>query len=129
MFSKEEGTPAAAMKNQIPKSVMKDRLDRLMGLQAEISYRRNLNMVGSVTKDVLIDECDGNTAIGRTSADAPEIDCNVIIRSNLSPGDFVKVQITGAQDYDLLGSVVGGNPENSEIDVTNPNISNMRKKV
>ncbi len=123
MFSKEEGTSAAAMKDQIPKSVMKDRLDRLMGLQAEISYRRNLNMVGSVKKDVLIDECDGNTAIGRTSADAPEIDCNVIISSNLSPGDFVKVQITGAQDYDLLGSVVGENPK---VAVLNPN---MREKV
>jgi len=121
MFSKEEGTPAAAMKGQIPKSVMKDRLDRLMGLQAEISYKRNLKMVGSVKKDVLIDECDGNTAIGRTSADAPDVDCNVIIRSNLSPGDFVKVRITGAQDYDLLGSVVGENPE---IGVPNSNIRN-----
>ncbi len=121
MFSKEEGTPAAAMTGQVPEGLIKERLDRLMGLQAEISYKRGLKSVGSV-QDVLIDECDGNTAIGRTSADAPEIDCNVIVRSNLSPGDFVKVRITEAQDYDLIGSLEVESQQETGI-------PNMRKKL
>jgi ribosomal protein S12 methylthiotransferase len=111
-YSREEGTPAARMKRQIGAKRKQDRLERLMAAQAAISYERNSGLIGK-TLDVLIDEIEGDTALGRTCADAPEIDCGVIAHGAIDarPGDFARVRITGAQDYDIAGVVEseGGN--------------------
>ncbi|MBI5142908.1 MAG: 30S ribosomal protein S12 methylthiotransferase RimO [Nitrospirae bacterium] len=105
-YSREEGTPAARMKGQIGAKRRKDRLERLMAAQAAISFERNSGLIGR-TLNVLIDEREGDTAIGRTCADAPEIDCGVIVHGagNARAGDFARVRITEAQDYDIAGVI------------------------
>ena len=107
-YSMEEGTPAAEMENQIDEEVKAERQDAVMRMQVEISLEHNQTMVGK-TLDVLVEEIDPEGAyIGRTQYDAPEIDNSVIFTSDreLVPGDFVKVQINDAFDYDLTGKEV-----------------------
>ncbi len=108
-YSKEEGTEAAAMKNQIRKDVKERRRDRIMELQRSISLDNNMNFVNKVLP-VLIEEFDGcengvYTYLGRSEYDAPEIDNAVIVTSErpLEPGSFVNVRIVDAYDYDLVG--------------------------
>jgi ribosomal protein S12 methylthiotransferase len=79
-----------------------------MSLQQKISAKRLKRKVGSV-QTVLIDEIDGDIAIGRSSADAPEIDGKVFVhglQKAVKPGQFVKVNITKAKKYDLEGVLV-----------------------
>lgn len=102
MYSREEGTPAARMPDQVPEDLKQQRLDRLMALQAGISYKRNVDLVGT-TAEVLVDECEDDISIGRTRGDAPEVDGCVIVNESLRPGIIVPVRITEAQDYDLVG--------------------------
>lgn len=107
-YSMEEGTPAAEMEKQIDEEVKAERQDAVMRMQVEISLEHNQTMVGK-TLDVLVEEIDPEGAyIGRTQYDAPEIDNSVIFTSDreLVPGDFVKVQINDAFDYDLTGKEV-----------------------
>ena len=107
-YSMEEGTPAAEMDNQIDEEIKAERQDAVMRMQVEISLEHNQTMVGK-TLDVLVEEIDPEGAyIGRTQYDAPEIDNSVIFTSDreLVPGDFVKVQINDAFDYDLTGKEV-----------------------
>lgn len=107
-YSMEEGTPAAEMENQIDEEVKAERQDAIMRMQVEISLEHNQTMVGK-TLDVLVEEIDPEGAyIGRTQYDAPEIDNSVIFTSDreLVPGDFVKVHINDAFDYDLTGKEV-----------------------
>ncbi len=104
-YSKEEGTPAATMEGQVRSDVKEKRKDSIMRLQLEISLESNQNKIGK-TMDVLVEEQDQDGAyVGRTQYDAPEIDNSVIFKSDkvLEPGDMVKVQITDAFDYDLVG--------------------------
>ena len=103
-YSKEEGTPGAEMR-QVRSDVKERRKDAIMRLQVEISLESNQKKVGQVF-DVLVEEQDEEGAyIGRTQYDAPEIDNSVIFKSDrvLNAGDFVKVKITDAFDYDLVG--------------------------
>ena len=107
-YSREEGTPAAEMDNQIPEDLKAARLDAVMYTQMEISNALNSRMIGS-TMDVLIDEVDRDGSyIGRTEFDAPEIDNSVIFSSPVKhvPGEIVKVKILDAFDYDLEGREV-----------------------
>lgn len=104
-YSREEGTPAAKMKNQVREDTKNRRKDILMTRQLEISLASNTQKIGKVL-EVLV-ECvgeDGNY-IGRTRYDAPEIDNSVLFTSNAgcAPGDIVPVRITDAFDYDLAG--------------------------
>jgi len=106
MYSKEEHTPAARYDGQVPEAVKQERYNRLMALQREVSLARNQSLVGRKVK-VLIDERteEGNYT-GRTDADAPEVDNEVLVAGEgLSPGDFVTVEITDAVEYDLIGTV------------------------
>ena len=107
-YSREEGTPAADMADQIPESVSKERQDALMMEQMAISLAHNRELVGS-TVEVMVDEIDDDGfCIGRTRYDAPEIDNSVIftpVRPH-SPGDIVNVEILEAFDYDLEGREV-----------------------
>ena len=104
-YSREEGTVAGNMDNQIEEDVKSVRADSVMRKQLDISREINQAKVGN-TIEVMIDEMDNEGAyIGRTVYDAPEIDNTVIFKSNdkLSPGDMVRIHITDAFDYDLIG--------------------------
>jgi ribosomal protein S12 methylthiotransferase len=106
-YSKEEGTRAASMENQVPKSTKLARRERIMKLQQEISLKHNIKKVGQLY-EVIVEESEDGFYMGRTSYDAPEIDNKVIFTCDkpLLPGDFVMVEITDAFDYDLSGKVV-----------------------
>ncbi len=107
-YSREEGTEAGDMDNQVDDSVKQERLERIMRLQLEISYELNQKMKGKIL-DVLVEERDEDGSyIGRTVYDAPEIDNSVLLSSSrqLKAGDIVKVIIEDSYDYDLVGREV-----------------------
>ena len=106
-FSPVEGAPATEMADQVPEDVKEERFHRFMQLQQEISAERLKQKIGQ-TLDVIVDEIDDEGIIGRTKADAPEVDGLVYIE-NLSGtpvkvGEFIKVTITYSDEYDLWGS-------------------------
>ena len=106
-FSPVEGAPATEMADQVPEDVKEERFHRFMQLQQEISAERLKQKIGQ-TLDVIVDEIDDEGIIGRTKADAPEVDGLVYIE-NLSGapvkvGEFVKVTITHSDEYDLWGT-------------------------
>jgi ribosomal protein S12 methylthiotransferase len=106
-YSLEPGTPAVKLDGQLPEDVKEARRDVLMELQQDVAFEFGDSLVG-YELDVLIDErVDDETWIGRSFADAPEIDGVVYVKgTDLAPGAFVPVQIEARQDYDLVGSVV-----------------------
>ena len=105
-YSPVEGAAANALPNPVPEELKEERYHRFMQTQAGISERRIASKVGSV-QEVLIDEVQGETAIGRSHADAPEIDGNVSVAGpKLKVGQRVKVKITHADTYDLFGTAV-----------------------
>jgi len=106
-YSAVEGAPANELEGVVPDEVKQDRWDRFMAHQQQISTQRLARKVGA-TIDVLIDEVDEDGAIGRSSADAPEIDGCVYVDSalTLKPGDIVKVKITESDEYDLWGETI-----------------------
>ena len=106
-FSPVEGAPATEMADQVPEEVKEERFHRFMQLQQEISAERLKQKIGQ-TLDVIVDEIDDEGIIGRTKADAPEVDGLVYIE-NLSGtpvkvGEFIKVTITHSDEYDLCGT-------------------------
>ena len=105
-YSLEPGTPAVKLEGHLPEDVKEARRDELMALQQEIAFEHADKMIG-YELDVLIDEEIGDGVyVGRSYADAPEIDANVIVRGvDLQPGDMVPVEIMERQDYDLVGMV------------------------
>ena len=106
-FSPVEGAPATEMTDQVPEDVKEERFHRFMQLQQEISAERLKQKIGQ-TLDVIVDEIDDEGIIGRTKADAPEVDGLVYIE-NLSGapvkvGEFIKVTVTHSDEYDLWGT-------------------------
>ncbi|MBA7567173.1 30S ribosomal protein S12 methylthiotransferase RimO [Candidatus Atribacteria bacterium 1244-E10-H5-B2] len=108
VFSREEGTPAYDFPQQIPMRIKKERLKELMLTQQSISEEINSSYIGKVI-EVLIDEIKSGKAkiaIGRTKGDAPEIDGKVVVRTDKAQvGKFVKVKVTKASEYDLVGEI------------------------
>lgn len=108
-YSKEDGTPASRLKEQIHHSTKKSRLNKIMSLQKEIS-KGNLEKVIDNTYDVLIENLsfDKKYYIGRTYMDVPEEDGVVFIKNDkeIKLGSFVKCKITNVRDYDLIGKIV-----------------------
>jgi len=104
-YSPVEGASANTLSDPVPEELREERRDRLMAHQQAISAARLLRKVGT-TQTVLLDSVQPETAIGRTSADAPEIDGVVQISGSegLKAGDFVQVRITGADEYDLFAT-------------------------
>jgi len=104
-YSPVEGAKSNQLDGQLDDEVKQERWHRLMQLQQEISENKLEEKVGQ-TLDVLIDEVTEEEAIGRSYADAPEIDGAVHVYSNnpLQVGDIVKVVIEEATEYDLIGS-------------------------
>ncbi|HEY5586872.1 MAG TPA: 30S ribosomal protein S12 methylthiotransferase RimO [Ruminiclostridium sp.] len=108
-YSKEDGTPAAKMKNQIKKSIKETRQEMVLELQNAISAEINSKRIGRVYKAIVDGIADdGIFYYGRTYAEAPEIDGLVYFTSPepLTLGCFVDVKILNAEDYDLIGEVI-----------------------
>jgi ribosomal protein S12 methylthiotransferase len=107
-YSPVEGATANALPDPVPEDVKQERLQRFMELQAEISAQKLERKIGSV-QTVLVDAIDGELAIARSKADAPEIDGLVQIQdgaaAGLKPGDFVDVTIMGSDEHDLFALV------------------------
>jgi ribosomal protein S12 methylthiotransferase len=107
-YSPVDGAAANALPDPVPEDVKQQRLARFMELQAQISGERLERKVGRV-ETVLVDAIDGELAIGRTAADAPEIDGVVQVQDGaehgLKPGDFAQVRIMGSDEHDLYGLV------------------------
>jgi ribosomal protein S12 methylthiotransferase len=101
-YSPVEGAAANDVAPHVPPEVQEERLARFMRKSAAISAAKLAAKVGQ-RFDVLVDSVDGNTAIARSMADAPEIDGVVLIKRGrkLQPGDLVDVEITGSSDHDL----------------------------
>ncbi|HMA59702.1 MAG TPA: 30S ribosomal protein S12 methylthiotransferase RimO [Halanaerobiales bacterium] len=105
-YSREEGTKAALMANQIDKEIKQKRYNKIMEIQQNISYNKNKELIDRGL-DVIIDEEIDDEFIGRTVYDAPEIDNTVYVKGkNISIGDIVKVKITNAFEYDLMGEKI-----------------------
>ena len=106
-FSPVEGAPATEMADQVPEDVKEERFHRFMQLQQEISAERLKQKIGQ-TLDVIVDEIDDEGIIGRTKADAPEVDGLVYIENltgtPVKVGEFIKVTITHSDEYDLWGT-------------------------
>lgn len=111
-YSFEPDTPAALLPGQLPEEVKNERRNRLMELQQQIVFAWNQTQIGR-QKDVILDRPvpnESNVWIGRSQADAPDIDAAVYVtggKKRLAAGDIVKVEIVTAQDYDLIGVAVG----------------------
>ena len=107
-YSPEENTPAALMKNQIEEEVKENRKEELMELQQEISLDNGEKLIGK-TLTVMVEGkvADENAYVGRTYGDAPGIDGYIFINTGelLMSGDFVRVKVTGALEYDLIGEI------------------------
>lgn len=103
-FSPEEGTEAADMPDQVPEEVKAERLDRLMTAQQAIAKARNEGRVGTET-EVLIEGTDGEHTFGRSYGEAPDVDGRILLprEKGLTPGQYVRVKLTEARAYDLLG--------------------------
>jgi ribosomal protein S12 methylthiotransferase len=103
-YSPVEGAAANALPGMLPDDVREERRARFMAVQQEISRARLARKVGT-TQRVLIDEVGPTVAVGRSSADAPEIDGLVYVktRRKLAAGEFVDVRITAAEEHDLHG--------------------------
>jgi ribosomal protein S12 methylthiotransferase len=101
-YSPVKGARANDLPNPVPDPLKQERWERFMALQQEISSAKLQQKVGR-SIEILIDEVDAEGAIGRSAADAPEIDGKVFVdgASDLNPGDIVRATVTGADEYDL----------------------------
>ena len=107
-YSHEEGTRAHEMPDDIPAEVKAERAQRLMEVQQDISKKKNEAKIGQVFK-TLFDRQEGKYYIGRTEADSPEVDNEVLVpvKGNyIRLGDFANIRITGAEEFDLYGALV-----------------------
>lgn len=107
-YSEEEDTFSARnFKDSIPTKTKQFRADRIMEIQKEISHDLNAKKTGKIFK-VLIDRLEGDYFVGRSEADSPEVDNEVLIKvsRNIKPGNFYKVKINNTDDYDLFGEVI-----------------------
>ena len=108
-YSKEEGTPAAEMPEQITERVKRERYRKLMRSQARLSFRRNRMLIGTI-EQVIVEGYSEETELllkGRSSRQAPDIDGQVYITSgNANVGDIVSLKITDSSDYDLIGEML-----------------------
>jgi len=108
-YSQEENTPAGQREDQVPPEVREQRRDQIMQIQQEISRQRQQRWVGQVVTVLLEMKLPDGRWMGRTEGDAPEIDGQVYIpdtQTSLHVGDMIRVRITEADIYDLMGVVI-----------------------
>lgn len=111
-YYREEGTPAAAMKPQVPTAVRERRRQELLAKQEAISAEKNRALLGKRLK-VLVEKETSDGWVGRSYREAPEIDGLVRIAPSgllararaIKPGDFLTVEVTGAEAYEVYGRV------------------------
>ena len=106
-YSLEENTHAHLLEDDVPEEVKHQRAEEIMELQSDISYRLNQEKVGQTFK-VLFDRKEGETFIGRTEFDSPDVDNEVLVKASdvyVRMGDFTQVKITHADHYDLYGVI------------------------
>lgn len=106
-YSKEEGTPAAKMKNQISPKIKKERKNQIMEIQQQVSLEKNKKVKGKKLEVLVEGMLEDGTYLGRTYKDAPEIDGYTFIETEkeLPLGEYIKVKIQKAQEYDLIGKI------------------------
>lgn len=107
-YSPEEGTPAETMEGQVPEELKEERRDEIMELQQEISLEKGNNRIGQELLVMIEGKVSGESAyIGRTYGDAPKVDGYMFVQTGelLVTGDFAKVKVTGAMEYDLIGEL------------------------
>ncbi len=107
-YSPEEDTPAYGFENQVQEEVKEERRAEIMELQQDIAFEKSEKRKGRVL-EVMIEGkvADENAYVGRTYMDSPNVDGLIFVNTGLSlmSGDFVRVRVTGALDYDLIGEV------------------------
>ena len=106
-YSAEEGTPAYELEDDVPAEVKQERVDRLMGIQQEISLEINNERVGKIER-VLVDRLEGDYYIARSQFDSPEVDDEILISADadIQIGTFVNVRITNADYLDCYAEIV-----------------------
>lgn len=108
-YSPEEGTEAAEMENQVDENIKEERRDELMSIQQDIAFEMSESRIGREMLVMIEGKlADENAYVGRTYMDAPGVDGNIFITTDadLMTGDFVKVKVTGAVEYDLIGEIL-----------------------
>jgi ribosomal protein S12 methylthiotransferase len=109
-YSREEGTPAAEMPDQVSERIKRERHKKLMRTQARVSFKHNRTLVDS-EEEVLVEGYSEETELllkGRSSRQAPDVDGLVYITAgNANVGDMVRLKITDSSDYDLIGEIIG----------------------
>jgi len=104
-YSHEENTHAYTLEDNIPAEVKQQRAEALMALQEEISFKKNQKKIGQTLK-VLFDRKEGEYFVGRTEADSPEVDNEVLVKAQdqfVRIGDFANIVIDSAESFDLFG--------------------------
>ena len=104
-YSHEENTNAYTLEDNIPAEVKQQRAEALMALQEEISFKKNQKKIGQTLK-VLFDRKEGEYFVGRTEADSPEVDNEVLVKAQdqfVRIGDFANIVIDSAESFDLFG--------------------------
>ncbi len=108
-YSHEENTHAFKLNDDVPEKIKRKRADAVMALQQEISYQLNQEKIGKEFK-ILVDRKDGDYFVGRTEFDSPDVDNEVLVKADnetyLRIGDFAKVKVTEASDFDLYGQLI-----------------------
>jgi ribosomal protein S12 methylthiotransferase len=108
-YSREEGTPAAEMPDQVSERIKRERHKKLMRTQARVSFKHNRTLVDS-EEEVLVEGYSEETELllkGRSSRQAPDVDGLVYITAgNANVGDIVRLKITDSSDYDLIGEII-----------------------
>ncbi|NLY48854.1 MAG: 30S ribosomal protein S12 methylthiotransferase RimO [Clostridiales bacterium] len=111
-YSKEEGTPASKLKPQVTAKVKRQRQKELMKLQQTIAFDISASQVGRILDVIIEGRIAGkdNVYVGRTYMDGPKVDGYIFMESDseLMSGDIIKVKVTGANYYDLIGEIVEG---------------------
>lgn len=107
-YSKEEGTRAASLDEQIPDSIKEERKNEIMAIQSEISAEILTKKIGKKLEVLIEEEVDEENYVGRTYMDSPEIDGITYVHSakNLKIGSFVQVDVVDSLDYDLVGEII-----------------------
>lgn len=106
-YSREKNTYSYALKPQISAKIKRERKNKILKLQKEISKKNNLNFISKKIQCIIEEVHNDGTAIGRSYADAPEVDGLVYVKTNeyLSPAQIVEVTVTGADSYDLVAEL------------------------
>jgi ribosomal protein S12 methylthiotransferase len=108
-YSREEGTPAAELPDQVSERVKRERHKKLMRAQARVSFKRNRRLIDTI-EEVIVEGYSEETELllkGRSSRQAPDIDGQVYVTAgNANVGDIVRLRITDSSDYDLIGEII-----------------------